>query len=234
MLFIHCNIQCLDLNFFSLQLPVDPVHVRIEPDLHEMCGQYWPFQGINIFDHLDYKVRLVNREAEFDIGINDVPFNTAISYRPGARFGPRALRAALQRQTCLSGYKTQANLNPCKDWFTIMDCGDILVAHMYKDLAFQQMTMAFEELLFEHSSGKQPARYVALGDEHSTLLPRLCVLRKLHFPVNIIHFDAHLDTWKPDKYSSFCHTLQSQVNHDSMIWNVTMKDTPHHIKSMLA
>lgn len=206
--------------------------VQMEPLLNEMWGQYWPFQGINTFAHLDHETCLINRDAVYDIAVIGVPFDTATSYRAGARFGPRAVRAALQRQTSIRGYNPRANFNPYQSWANIMDCGDIPVTPMDNELAFLQMTMAFEELLFEHTSDTQPARYIAVGGDHSILLPHLRALHKLYGPVNIIHFDAHLDTWKPDKYPSFWHTPQSEVNHGSMLWKayeegLTTKNNVH-------
>lgn len=196
--------------------------------LAEVWGEAWPFQGINTFAHMNHEACLVNRDLTYDIGIIGVPFDTATSYRPGARFGPRAIRAASQRQTLLRGYNARAEFNPYDSWATIMDCGDIPVTPMDNQLAFKQMTMAFEELIMEHRSKLQPnsgsgsknllPRYVALGGDHSVILPHLRALHKVYGPINVIHFDAHLDTWKPDKYPSFWHSTQGEVNHGSMLW----------------
>ncbi|GEQ67905.1 hypothetical protein JCM33374_g1571 [Metschnikowia sp. JCM 33374] len=191
------------------------------PSLSEIWGEAWPFQGINTFAHLPHKVCLVDRDLQYDIALIGVPFDTATSYRAGARFGPRAIRAASQRQTTLRGYNPRANFNPYNSWAKILDCGDIPVTPMDNTLAFKQMTMAFEELLAEHSSrenNKSSPRYVALGGDHSVILPHLRGLHKVYGPINVIHFDAHLDTWKPDKYPSFWSTPQSEINHGSMLW----------------
>ena len=188
--------------------------------LDEIWGEAWPFQGINTFAHLPHEVCLTNRDLDYDIALIGVPFDTATSYRSGARFGPRAIRAASQRQTSLRGYNPRANFNPFTSWAKIIDCGDIPVTPMDNNLAFKQMTMAFEELLLEHNSTQSQTspRYIALGGDHSVILPHLRALHKVYGPINVIHFDAHLDTWKPDKYPSFWQTPQSQVNHGSMLW----------------
>ncbi|KAF8001067.1 hypothetical protein HF325_004856 [Metschnikowia pulcherrima] len=188
--------------------------------LDEIWGEAWPFQGINTFAHLPHEVCLTNRDLDYDIALIGVPFDTATSYRSGARFGPRAIRAASQRQTSLRGYNPRANFNPFTSWAKIIDCGDIPVTPMDNNLAFKQMTMAFEELLLEHNStqSEKTPRYIALGGDHSVILPHLRALHKVYGPINVIHFDAHLDTWKPDKYPSFWQTPQSQVNHGSMLW----------------
>lgn len=192
-----------------------------EPDLSEMWSEAWPFQGINTFAHLPAKSCLTDRSLKYDFALIGVPFDTATLYRPGARFGPRAIRSASQRQTSLRGYNPRADFNPYLSWAEIIDCGDIPVTPMDNSLAFKQMTLAFEELLLEHksvNSSEYPPRYVALGGDHSVLLPHIRALHKIYGPLNIIHFDAHLDTWKPDKYPSFWHTHQSELNHGLMLW----------------
>lgn len=191
------------------------------PSLKEIWDGDWPFQGVNTFAHLDYEKCLLNRDLDFDIGIIGVPFDTATSYRPGARFGPRAIRSASQRQTTLRGFNQKAMMNPYKNWAKVRDCGDIPVTPVDNNLAFKQMNLAFEELILRRNStisSRTPPRLIALGGDHSVLLPHLRSLYKVYGPINIIHFDAHLDTWAPDKYPSFWHSDQSELNHGSMLW----------------
>jgi len=59
---------------------------------------------------------LTHPEETFDIGILGIPFDTAISYRPGARFGPRAIRAASSRQSRLQGFGPKMGINPYDNW----------------------------------------------------------------------------------------------------------------------
>lgn len=191
------------------------------PTLDDLWNSDWPFQGINTFAHLDHHKCLLDPETSYDIALIGVPFDTATSYRPGARFGPRAIRSASQRQTSLRGFNQRAMINPYDNWAKIIDCGDIPVTPMDNNLAFKQMTLAFEELIHRRISNNStniPPKYVALGGDHSVLLPHLRALSKVHGPLNIIHFDAHLDTWAPDKYPSYWHSDQSELNHGSMLW----------------
>jgi agmatinase len=189
------------------------------PSLSDMWDGLWPFQGINTFAHLDHKVCLTQPDETYDFAIIGVPFDTAVLYRPGARFGPRAIRAAAQRQTSLRGYNQRANFNPYTSWAKVLDCGDIPVTPMDNHLAFKQMDLAFEELILRrNSSSSAPPRYIALGGDHSVLLPHLRALKKAYGRLNVIHFDAHLDTWSPDKYPSFWHSDQSEITHGSMLW----------------
>lgn len=208
------------------------------PSLEEMWDGAWPFQGISTFAHLDHHKCLIDPETAYDVALIGVPFDTATSYRPGARFGPRAIRAASQRQTSLRGYNQRANFNPYTSWAKIVDCGDIPVTPMDNTLAFKQMTMAFEELLLRrkaNSSQELPPRYVALGGDHSVLLPHIRALHSIYGRINIIHFDAHLDTWAPDKYPSFWHSDQSEINHGSMLWKAHQEGltTRHNIHAGL-
>lgn len=211
--------------------------IGAEAGLDEIWGEAWPFQGINTFAHLNHQKCLIDRDLKYDVALIGVPFDTATSYRSGARFGPRAIRAASQRQTSLRGYNNRANFNPYTSWATVMDCGDIPVTPMDNTLAFKQMDMAFEELLFEHKSknNTNPPRYVALGGDHSVLLPHVRALHKLYGKINILHFDAHLDTWKPDKYPSFWRTEQSDVNHGLMLWKAFLEGltTEHNVHAGL-
>jgi agmatinase len=189
--------------------------------LTEMWDGLWPFQGINTFAHLPHHKCLLRPEETYDVALIGVPFDTAVSYRPGARFGPRAIRAASQRQTSLRGFNHRAHFNPYQDWAKVVDCGDIPVTPVDNKLAFEQMDQAFDELLLKRHSQDDPSlppRYVILGGDHSVILPHLRSLNKLYGPVNLIHFDAHLDTWAPDKYPSFWTSEQAELNHGSMLW----------------
>ncbi|GMM30091.1 hypothetical protein DAMA08_028360 [Martiniozyma asiatica (nom. inval.)] len=213
------------------QTPIDIPHVNSLPDfafpyvisskptLEELWGQEWPYQGIQTFAHLNTSKCLLSPDEEYDIGIIGVPFDTATTFRSGARFGPAAIRSASQRQNSLRGFNTRAGINPYQNWAQFLDCGDIPITPMDNSVALSQMTMAFEELLLRRksSSGMAP-RYVGLGGDHSITLPHLRALNKLYGKVSVIHFDAHLDTWSPNGYPSFWSSNQSDFTHGSMLW----------------
>lgn len=192
-----------------------------EPTLEDLWGEGWPFQGIPTFAHLNHTRCLLTPDEDFDIGIIGVPFDTATTYRSGARFGPRAIRTASQRQTSLRGFNTRAGINPYQNWAKFLDCGDIPISPMDNAIALKQMTMAFEELLLNRKSavgGKHPPRLIALGGDHSVTLPHLRSLKKIYGKIAVIHFDAHLDTWSPDGYPSYWSSPQSEFTHGSMLW----------------
>ncbi|GME80476.1 unnamed protein product [Ambrosiozyma monospora] len=189
--------------------------------LQQKWGEEWPFTGIPTFAHLNTSKCLLHPDLEYDIGVIGVPFDTSTTYRSGARFGPRAIRDASQRQNSLRGFNTRAGINPYQNWATFLDCGDIPVSPMDNAIAFDQMTQAFEELLLRRSSSddpKHPPRYIALGGDHSILLPHLRALHKVYGKIAVIHFDAHLDTWSPESYPSYWSSEQSKLTHGSMLW----------------
>ncbi|KAG7136344.1 Guanidinobutyrase like protein [Verticillium longisporum] len=73
-------------------------------ELERKWGFEWSFTGIGSFAHLKYTKCLTTPSELYDIAIIGVPFDTAVSYRSGARFGPRAIRQASARQTSFRGY----------------------------------------------------------------------------------------------------------------------------------
>ncbi|KAL8816527.1 MAG: hypothetical protein Q9223_004476 [Gallowayella weberi] len=183
----------------------------------------WTFSGISTFAHLKYVKCLSNRNVPFDIGIIGAPFDTAVSYRPGARFGPRAIRAASARQTKFRGFNARRGLNPYTSPYTILDCGDIPITPFDNALALRQMSEAFLELGSRApalAKGENPKpKLLTLGGDHSIALPALRALNKIYGgPIAVLHFDAHLDTWHPAKYPSSWKSAQSDFNHGSMFW----------------
>lgn len=181
----------------------------------------WGFSGISTFAHLNYEKCLTKPDTLFDIAVLGVPFDTAVSYRPGARFGPRAIRAASARQTSFRGFNPRASINPYTSWASIIDCGDIPVTPMDNAMALTQMTSAYLELGHRSplSSSLKYPKVISLGGDHSLALAALRGLSKVYGgPVAVLHFDAHLDTWHPRKYPSPWPSAQSEFNHGSMFW----------------
>lgn len=192
----------------------------------------WGFSGISTFAHLPHTRCLQNPDKEYDIAILGAPFDTAVSYRPGARFGPRAIRAASARQTIARGFNPRAGLNPYREWAEIIDCGDIPITPFDNALAVRQMSEAFTNLAHSKAPAQNadsPITYrnqpklLTLGGDHSIALPTLRALNKIHGPIAVVHFDAHLDTWHPAKYPSAWidpddASQQSFFTHGTMFW----------------
>ncbi|KAH9944277.1 Arginase/deacetylase [Epithele typhae] len=170
------------------------------------------FSGPLSFSHLPYARCLEDENAGFDIALLGMPFDTAVTYRPGARFGPYAIRSGSRRQRETRGYTLSWKNNPYELGSRIMDCGDVPVNPFDNALAVDQMEVAYSTLLDRaptssdvsgvasvtqrfSKDGKAHPRIVSLGGDHTIVLPILRSLNKVYGPVSVIHFDAHLDTW---------------------------------------
>ncbi len=123
--------------------------------------------------------------ASADIIIAGVPFDSGVSYRPGARFGPAHIRASSK---LLRPYNPAAGIAPFAR-LQVADAGDIAVNPFDITEAIGQVEAAAGAL----TAGD--ARLLTLGGDHTIALPLLRVAARRHGPVAVLHFDAHLDTW---------------------------------------
>ncbi|KAI0756872.1 Arginase/deacetylase [Daedaleopsis nitida] len=190
-----------------------------------------PFSGPLSFSHLPYARCLEDESVEFDIAVLGMPFDTAVTYRPGARFGPYAIRSGSRRQREARGYTLAWKINPYELGSRIMDCGDVPVNPFDNALAVDQMEVAYSSLLARSpvggmstrasvtkrfaKDGQQHPRVISLGGDHTIVLPILRALNKVYGPVSVIHFDAHLDTWQGYPGSV---TEQSTVTHGTFFY----------------
>ncbi len=120
-----------------------------------------------------------------DVLLVGVPFDSAVTYRPGARFGPNAIR---QGSRLIRGYNPELDISPF-EVCQIADAGDIACNPFDIGQAVDQISGELTGLL---AGG---ARTVILGGDHSVALPSLRAAHSVHGPMALVHFDAHLDTW---------------------------------------
>ena len=119
------------LAWADLQLPLDPealanFHASANPWVKKYGPQIdQPFSGPLSFSHLPYARCLEDDSANFDVALLGMPFDTGASYRPGARFGPYAIRSGSRRQRQTRGYTMAWGTNPYTLGYKIMDCGDV-------------------------------------------------------------------------------------------------------------
>jgi agmatinase len=86
-----------------------------------------PFSGPLSFSHLPYARCLEDESMNFDVALLGMPFDTGVTYRPGARFGPYAIRSGSRRQREVRGYTMSWGNNPYALGYKVMDCGDVSV-----------------------------------------------------------------------------------------------------------
>jgi agmatinase len=118
-----------------------------------------------------------------------------VTYRPGARFGPIAVRNASR---LLRGYHPGLDVQPFATQ-QVVDAGDIAANPFSIDEAIGQIQAGASEL------GETVDRLVAIGGDHTIALPLLRAVRARHGPVALVHFDAHLDTWDTYFGASYTH-----------------------------
>ncbi|MEV4112006.1 agmatinase [Nonomuraea sp. NPDC049695] len=117
-----------------------------------------------------------------DVAVVGVPFDTGVSYRPGARFGPAAVREASR---LLRPYHPGLDVSPFER-AQVVDAGDIAANPFDIGAAIESIEGAADSI---------DARLVAIGGDHTIALPLLRSVARKHGPVALLHFDAHLDTW---------------------------------------
>lgn len=146
---------------------------------------------------------LRSADAAADIVIAGIPLDIATSNRPGARFGPQAIRQA--SRMLIDGNHPVARRSPLAR--SIADLGNFAIALGDIEASFRRI---------EEQAG--PCRHlVTLGGDHAISLPLLRALHRRQGPVGLIHFDAHVDTW-PDSFgqphghgSCFYHAIREQL-----------------------
>jgi agmatinase len=90
------------------------------------------FTGPLAFSHLPYIRCLEDASPAFDIALLGMPFDTAVTYRPGARFGPQGIRVGSRRSfRSYFAWSLSWRLDPYQQGLEIIDCGDVSVSRMY-------------------------------------------------------------------------------------------------------
>ena len=121
-----------------------------------------------------------------DAAVYGIPFDTATSYRTGARFGPEAIRSA---SALIRPYHPVHGVNVAES-LSIVDYGDVPVSPGATERTYGQIEEALAPIV---DAGVFP---VALGGDHSITLPELRALAKRHGPLALVQLDAHADTWE--------------------------------------
>ena len=131
--------------------------------------------------------RLPRREdvERADVAVVGIPFDSGVSYRPGARFGPSHVR---EISRLLRPYNPAQDVHPFAAQ-QVVDAGDMAVNPFSLDEAVADIERQSDALRSEGT------RLVVIGGDHTVALPLLRSVAKDHGPVAVVHFDAHLDTW---------------------------------------
>jgi agmatinase len=142
------------------------------------------YTGVRTFARCPY----VEAPDGVDVGFVGIPFDTATSFRPGARFGPEGIRAASQ---LLRPYHPPLDV----DVFAgraVADLGDLDVTPGNAEKTAAQIAEGLGAIA---AAGVTP---IVLGGDHSVVLGELRAHHAKHGPLALVLLDAHADTW--DQY----------------------------------
>lgn len=124
----------------------------------------------------------IDEVSAADIAVLGIPFDSGVSYRPGARFGPAHIR---QSSRLLRPYNPELRNAPFAQ-AQVADAGDVACTPFSIVDALDQIREAASAI---------EGRILALGGDHTIVLPLLREIAHRHGQVAVLHFDAHLDTW---------------------------------------
>lgn len=138
---------------------------------------------------------LIDDLSAFDIAMVGVPYDGAVTNRPGARHGPREIRNA---SSMMRAIHPSTRVNPY-ELCRIGDGGDVPFTRVYDPEGAHKDIQEFFSRL--NRAGVMP---LAAGGDHSITFPILRTLAE-GGAIGLIHIDAHTDTWDQFMGSRFNH-----------------------------
>ena len=148
------------------------------PNPQPLGGNQMPrFGGIATFMRLPGN----SDPSDLDVAVVGVPFDIGTSNRPGARFGPRAIRAESLRPANMATRAT-----PFDD-LRIDDVGDVATNPYDVADSVARIEAHYGELV------GHGVRTATMGGDHTIVLPILRAMAARHGPVGLVHVDAHFD-----------------------------------------
>lgn len=138
------------------------------------------FAEVRTFFRLPY----LRTTEDVDYAVIGIPFDTGTTFRPGARFGPAAIRDI---SALIKPYNYQQDVNVA-EILSGVDYGDVPVVTGYIEETYEQIAQMYNPVV---EAGVIP---IGLGGDHSITLGELRALAKVHGPLALVHFDSHTDT----------------------------------------
>ena len=154
---------------------------------------------------LSFLRRMYSRDPEAtaaDVVVSGVAYDLGTTYRPGARFGPRAIREA--SANLAFGRVWPWNIDPFET-LSVIDWGDVVFDEGYPDRMVEAVEAHADRII---AAG---ALMLTLGGDHFVTLPLLRAHARAHGPRALVQLDAHSDTWRDgrDNHGSmFFHAVE--------------------------
>ncbi len=151
-------------------------------------GHQPAFAGINTFMKAPYCEDMRNI-GQYEAAFVGIPFDTGTTYRPGARFGPQAVR---QISALYDGFSVDGAVD-IQEELDMCDAGDIFVIPGNIEKTFDQVSKAVSYI---YTSGVFP---ILMGGDHSLGYPNVRgIAPHIEGNVGIIHIDRHIDMQEMD------------------------------------
>lgn len=131
-----------------------------------------------------------------DIAVTGVPFDQAVTNRPGTRLGPRAIREASALQSPDAPYGWDFDV---MSEFAIADYGDMAFDYAHTPDVPARIEAHIKSILDQNCAA------LTLGGDHSITLPILRAHAAKHGPLALVQFDAHTDSWPDDDPARIDH-----------------------------
>ncbi|MFT5112826.1 MAG: agmatinase [Parasphingorhabdus sp.] len=126
-----------------------------------------------------------------DIAVCGIPFDMAVTNRPGSRFGPRGIRAA-STNLSWNGGTWPWGFDPFEN-LAVVDCGDCAFDHGKPETIPAAIESYADKILATGTS------MLSMGGDHFVSYPLLKAHHKVHGPLSLVHFDAHSDSWEDEE-----------------------------------
>lgn len=169
--------------------------------------QRWP--EMTYGGALSFLRRRYSRDlTDIDVVISGVPYDAAVTNRPGCRLGPRAIREASVQLSELLAFPF--GFDPF-DILSVIDYGDCFVDPHHPDTVLPAIEKHASVIV---NSG---ARMLTLGGDHLIAYPLLKAHAALYGPIALIQFDAHCDTWPDDGYTMDHGTMFARAVADGIV-----------------
>jgi agmatinase len=157
----------------------------------------FPYLGIPTFYNYPYSTNLNG----VDIAMVGVPFDHGTTNRPGTRFGPRGIRTASKNYGIYLDPSTGAYDSELKKHImggiNVVDYGDVPILPTHTKTNMNMINGTFKNII------DKDVFPVAFGGDHTITCP---VVEAFTVPLDIIHFDTHLDFVDGAENMKFSHS----------------------------
>lgn len=170
-------------------------------------SQMWP--EMTYGGALSFLRRRYSRDTSgVDVVVSGVPFDSAVTNRPGCRFGPRSIRAASTQLAELKSFPFGFDL---ADSLNIIDWGDCMLNPHDPSTIVETIVLHAKTILSDN------CKMLTFGGDHFISYPLLKAHVDQYGPVALLQFDAHCDTWPDDGLRIDHGTMFSRAVNDGLI-----------------